>query len=175
MKKSKIVLTFTLVFICLKGFSQTEFTKHKAGHTFDINLPDYMNKTAGLNDVAAIQYKNEVKDVYGIIIFDTKEELKLVELNYSSINEFYDDFINGFLIDEDQKTISKSKSQKIGEINFIECDASYYDKQENIEIYYLVGIVETKTSFYKVLSWTLIENKDKFKSDFQKILYSLRD
>jgi hypothetical protein len=39
----------------------------------------------------------------------------------------------------------------------------------------LVGIVETKTAYYKVLSWAAAENKDKFKADFQKILYSLKD
>jgi hypothetical protein len=39
----------------------------------------------------------------------------------------------------------------------------------------LVGVVETKTAYYKVLSWAVAENKDKFKADFQKILYSLKD
>jgi len=30
-------------------------------------------------------------------------------------------------------------------------------------------VVETKSAFYKVLSWSALENKDKFKTDFQKI------
>ena len=44
-----------------------------------------------------------------------------------------------------------------------------------MEIYYLVGIVETKTTFYKVLTWTNAKNKEKFKADFQRILYSIKD
>jgi hypothetical protein len=47
--------------------------------------------------------------------------------------------------------------------------------EDKSDIYYLVGILETKTSYYKVISDTGIENKDKFKADFQKILYSLND
>ena len=71
--------------------------------------------------------------------------------------------------------MSKPLSKKIGNVGFVECDASYYDKEANLEIYYFVGLVETAASFYKVLCWSSLENKDKFKSDFQKILYSMRD
>jgi len=55
-----------------------------------------MSKTAGLNSAAVIQYKSVIKDVYGIIIEDSKEELSLVEMNYSTIKEFYEDFIKDF-------------------------------------------------------------------------------
>jgi hypothetical protein len=67
------------------------------------------------------------------------------------------------------------QSKKKEEMNFIESDITYYDKDAKTEIYYLVGVVETKTAYYKVLSWAVAENKDKFKADFQKILYSLKD
>lgn len=95
----------------------------------------------------------------------------MVDMTFSSINEFYDSFVK----DEEKRTVSKSLNQKNGDINFVESDVSYYDKEAKMDIYYLVGIVETKNSYYKVLSWTAAENKDKFKADFQKILYSLKD
>jgi hypothetical protein len=57
----------------------------------------------------------------------------------------------------------------------VECDASYYDEEIKAEIYYLAGVVETKSAYYKVISWSSVENKDKFKPDFQKILYSIKD
>ena len=62
-----------------------------------------------------------------------------------------------------------------GDINFIEADVSFSRKDAKTEIYYHIGIVETKTAFYKVLSYCTLENKAKFKADFQKILYSLKD
>lgn len=156
-------------------YSQTTLKEYKAGHVFNISIPDYMTKTIGLNDAAIFQFKSEVKDVYGFVIEDNKEDLSLADFHFTSINEFYDDFIKDFLVDEPKRKVSKVKTQKIGEINFIESDLTYYDAEYEGEIYYLVGIVETKDAFYKVLSWSSAKNKDKFKADFQKILYSLND
>lgn len=174
---NKIITIFTMVLVLMSTTTNAQISlkEYKAGHSFNVSLPDYMSKTGGINDASAIQYKSVVKDVYGFIIFDTKEDLALVEMKFSSINEFYENFINDFLKDQEKRIISEPLSQKKGEIKFIECDATYYDKDIDSNIYYLVGIVETKTSFYKVISWSSEENKDKFKSDFQKILYSLRD
>ncbi|MBA0884684.1 hypothetical protein [Flavobacterium undicola] len=174
----KYSITVLIIFFTLKStfcIGQTKFIQQKAGHIFFINLPDYMNKTIGLNDVATIQYKNSVKDVYTIAIEDSKEDLAILDMHYSSINEFHEDFVKDFLKDEEKRNISKPIYQSKDNINFVEFDASYYDKEAKIGIYYLVGIVESKSHFYKVLSWTNIENKDKFKADFQNTLYSLKD
>jgi hypothetical protein len=96
-------------------------------------------------------------------------------MEFASITEFYEEFIKDFLKDEEKLTISPPVSKSKGEINYLESDASYYDKEVAMEIYYLVGIVETPKSYYKVLSWCSLENKDKFKDDFRKIIYSISD
>jgi hypothetical protein len=49
----------------------------------------------------------------------------------------------------------------------VEYDVTYYDEELKIEVYYLVGIVETKSHFYKVLSWTNF-NKEEFKLTLKK-------
>ena len=175
MKKTIGIIAINFIFLATSSFAQTALKEYKVGHVFNVSLPDYMSRTTGLNGASAIQYKSTVKDVYGFIIEDTKEDLSLVELNYSSINEFYEEFIKDFLKDEEKRKISKPQNKKIAEVNFIESDATYFDKEAKIEIYYLVGIVETKSAYYKILSWSSEENKDKFKTDFQKILYSLKD
>ena len=171
----KIIGALILAFITAIAFGQTAMKQHTVGHPIYISLPEYMNRTIGLNDDAAIQYKSEVKDVYGYVIEDNKEELKLAEMNFSSIIEFYEEFIKGFVEGEEKVNQSKPVSQKKGDINYIEVDVSYYSKEAKTEIYYLIGIVETKTAFYKILSYCTLENKTKFKADFQKILYSLKD
>lgn len=159
----------------LPSVAQTGMKTYKAGHSFDISLPEYMSKTGGLNSSAAIQYKSLVKDVYGFVIFDTKEELELVEYKFASVNEFYEDFIKDFLKDEPKRVVSKPITSTKNGINFIEVDLSYYDNDAKTDIFYLVGIVETPKAYYKVLSWSTLENKKTFKADFQKIMYSLKD
>jgi hypothetical protein len=175
MKKTVTIFTTALILLATTAFAQNTFKEFKAGHIFYVSLPDYMARTTGLNSASTIQFKSNIKDVYGFIIEDSKEELKLAELNYTSLNEFYEDFIKDFLKDEDKRKVSNPSSKKVGDINFIESDASYYDKEAQVEIYYFVGIAETSSTYYKVLCWGTLENKDKFKADFQKILYSIKD
>ena len=175
MRKKIKILTITLFFISFIGFSQTTFKEQKAGHTFNVSLPEYMNRTIGLNTSATLQFKNSIKDIAGFIIEDDKEELKLAEMNFTSINEFYDDFIKDFAKDEEKRDVTKLLIKKIGQTNFAESDLSYYDKESKIEIYYFIGIAETSTTYYKVLCWGKLEDKEKYKGDFEKILYSLKD
>lgn len=175
MKHTIAFLTTSLLLITATSLAQTGMKEYKAGHVFYVSLPDYMSKTTGMNDAAVIQFKNTLKDVAGFIIEDNKEELVLAEMVFSSIDDFYDNFIKGFLVDQERRTISSTKSQTIGKVKFIECDASFFDKESDLEIYYLVGIAETKEAFYKVLCFSSLENKDKYKADFQKILYSIKD
>lgn len=147
----------------------------RIGTPFSISLPDYMSRTVGLNSAANFQYKNEEKDVYGFVIEDDKEELKLAELSFASVDEFYKDFIEVFLTDAEKKNIGTPAVQKKNGISYLECDVSYFDKDAGAEIYYLVGIVETNSAFYKILSWTTLENKNTYKADFRNILYSFKN
>ncbi|MFN8336771.1 MAG: hypothetical protein U0U09_16695 [Cyclobacteriaceae bacterium] len=169
-----LILLFVALTVVFGSKAQT-MKEYKGGHVFTINLPDYMIRTVGLNDVASIQYKSDDKDVAGFVIYDTKEELALAEVTFASVREFYDGFIADFLTDQENRQVSEPVSQTKAGINFIEADATYYDKELETEIYYHVGVVETKKSFYKVLAWSAADKKDQFKADFQKILYSLKD
>jgi hypothetical protein len=175
MKRKVTGIAAILILLTAMAFAQTNLKEHKAGHTFTVGLPEYMTKTIGLNSASTIQYKSVVKDVYGFIIVDTKEDLALAEMSYSSLNEFYDSFITDFLADQENRKVSEPKYSKKGTTNFVECDVSYFDKEANTDIYYLVGIVETNLSYYKILSWSVATSKEKFKADFQKIIYSLKD
>lgn len=175
MKKNKtIFITACLTLYAAMAIGQTKFNPQKAGNVFYMAVPDYMSKTIGLNDVATVQYKNSIKDIYTIVIEDNKEDLKLAEINYASLSEFQEEFAKDFIKDEGKRPSSKPIFTTKNDINFVEYDTAYFDKETNREIYYLVGIVETKSHFYKILSWTSMDNKDKYKADFQKMLYSLK-
>jgi hypothetical protein len=168
------IITLTVLLFSVIATGQTTFNQYKAGNVFDIAVPDYMTRTIGLNDVATVQYKNSVKDIYTIVIEDSKEELAIAAIFYASIQEFQEEFEKDFIKDEEKRTSSKPLFTAKNDIKFVEYDVSYYDSELKIEVYYLVGIVETNSHFYKVLSWTNLTNKDKYKSDFQKILYSIK-
>ena len=169
------ILLLTVLFFSLTSNAQTTMKNYKAGHAFNVSLPDYMTETTGINDAATIQFNNTVKDIGGYIVVDTKKDLELVQMKFSSAQEFYENFIKDFLVKLKNRTISEPKIHTIEGLNYAECDASYFDKDLKIDIYYYVGIVETKNAFYKLLCYGSIDSKEKYKADFQKILYSIKD
>ena len=169
---------FVLVLACtvLVSLSFGQGSKNlKAGNIFSIEVPEYMSRTVGLNSAATLQFKNEVKDVYGFIIEDSKEELLIAEKNFRDASEFYDYFIKDFLVGEEKREIAKETKKSRNNLNYVESEASYYDAEYDIEIYYYLGIVETKNNYYKLICYTSKANKDQYKDDFRKILYSLKD
>lgn len=172
-KKNLFLQLFLALTITLGA--QTNVTKHNAGFVFEVSLPDYMSKTIGLNSVASIQFKNVIKDVYGVIIADTREELALAEIKFSSVQEYANDFIKDFLKDEARRKISKPVNRSENGLSVVEYDASYYDKEAKMEIYYCVCLVESGNSYYKVMCWCDAAKKAEFKEDFRKIAYSIKD
>ena len=173
MKKFFVLL---FAFSCIASMSLGQSSKNlKAGNIFSIDVPEYMSRTVGLNSAATLQFKNEVKDVYGFIIEDSKAELALAEKNFKSAGEFYEYFIKDFLVGEEKREIGKETTKSKNSIHYVESEASYYDSEYDIEIYYYLGIIETKNNFYKLICYTSRANKDQYKEDFRKILYSLKD
>jgi hypothetical protein len=170
----KMILLLLVLFAGVTSKAQT-FKTYKAGHVFNISLPDYMARVTGLNDAAIFQFQNTVKNIAGCVIEDNKSELALIDMKYASTQEFYEQFTKGFLVDLPQRTVSAPVVQKKGAVSFVEADASYYDEESKQTIYYFVGIAETKDAYYKVLCYGSIEAKEKYKADFQKILYSIND
>lgn len=175
MSQYKLWIAILCMAPSISSCAQTPVKEIKAGHIFYISLPDYMTRTTGLNAASTIQFKNTVKDVAGFVVEDSKEELALAEINYSSITEFYDDFIKDFLVDQEKRNISKPVAEKKGNVNFISCDASYVDSESKMEIYYFVGIAETKDTYYKLLCFGGADSREKYRKDFENILFSIRD
>lgn len=147
--------------------------EYKIGHTFTVNLPDYMNRTSGINDYSAIEYKNEKEDVYGYVIAELKENIGNLPASYA-VKTYYEDRIKQFMIKEESRKVSKPQFLKKGNISFVETDMTVFDKEKNKTIYFFIGIAETNKAFYRFVSWSSEEDHDKLKEDFQNILYSIK-
>jgi hypothetical protein len=176
MKNIKTTLILTLLLTSSSIFSQTKLKEYQAGKVFSVSIPDYLTNTVGYNDFATFQYENLDKGISGYAIIETKEEIELSEKEYgTSIGDFYNAYAKELLPDAEARSFSKTQFKTIGEIKFAEGDFSYFDGELKEDMFCLVGVVETKSSFYIVYSWCLAKDKTKYKSDFQKILYSIKD
>jgi hypothetical protein len=141
-----------LVFILLPAaISAQSFSSQKGGHCYTLDIPDYMTKTYSLNDVATLQYQNIQREAYSIVIEDEKAMLESLGIKFVDAADFLEQFIAEYKVGSENRKTSLHTT------------------------YMLITVVESKTHFYKIMSWTLAGNKDKLKSDFQKIAKSLKD
>ncbi len=171
------ILFFAILIISALGFSQEKFKNISAGHSFQISIPPYMNKTIGLNSDSSVEFIDKVKDIAGIVIVDTKEDLRLAEMNFSSIDDFYDHFAKDFLKDEKERYISQPKNDTEGNTKYIYFDASYLntDDDESMTIYYFISLIETEKAFYKLLCFGDKAMIEKYKNDFKSVMYTITD
>ena len=171
--KLKIVLAF--LGLHLLASAQTKTMPVEGGLSFTMNIPAYLSKTAGINTAAALQFKSVVKDIYGIVIYDTKEELLALEMKFNNAQDFYDNFITDFVKDEEQREVSRPESKFINGNSIVLADLTYFDKDAKSKIYYKIGVIESAKAFYKVLIWCDASKRKTFEKDFEEAVLSLKD
>lgn len=169
---------FTALLLTLLSISVTAQHKEKeiqVGHIFHMAIPEYMERTVGLNAAASVQFISSENDVAGFVIEDSKEDLKLAETSFATLKDFYQFFEKDFLAGLEKRTLSPTNEfQKNGK-NYLEFDAFFYDKELKTEIYYYVCLIEENNYYYKVLCWSTMDKKDKFKPDFKNIALSIHE
>ncbi|MFC5283682.1 hypothetical protein [Pedobacter alpinus] len=142
---------------------------------FKISLPYYMSKTGGLNNNAAIQFRNMVRDISGYVIKEEKTVKLFDDPSNKSINDVYDEFIKDFLASKEERKITSPINSTNGTAKFLCTDLTYLDDETMIYYYHFIGIVETSKSFYKIICSSTLDNKNLYKKDFQKIFNSITD
>lgn len=174
MKYRNLVFSTLLILISANTFGQKKNDHIKIGHVFYISLPEYMNRTVGINDFASVEFEDSIKDIGGFIVVDKKEDILLAKKYYSSIEQFFNNYIHTFSIRKIEEVFNKT-TKKINGKNFIECDMSYTDEASGIDIYYFLAVVETDCCYYKFLCYSKLENSEEYKPVFQNILFSIKE
>lgn len=172
MTKKLLTFIFITVFYSSNVFSQN-FTNVKSGTCITMDIPNYLTKTYDLNDVAILQYKNIIKESYVIAISDSKEELNSLGMHFENSKDFLEYFVKDYFIEAKKRNVSKITEFESNNNNHAQVEMTWED--EDGEFYMLITGVETKNNFYKILCWTIIENKDILKNDYLIISKSLKD
>jgi len=168
----KILMILVVSFCSVAVYAQSGNFKEKTiGHVYKISIPGYMVETNDLNDVATFQAQNTVKEAYVIVIEDSKVELKKAGMKFRGSKDFFAAFEKDFT----DKTTKKGKLKNLKINGYKAVQKEIAKKVNNLDIVYLVTVVESKTHFYKVVCWTLADRKDKLIADYAKIAASLKD
>ena len=163
---------FLVILFSSNSFSQN-FTTKNGGNCYTLEVPNYMTKTYDLNDVATLQYKNTLKEAYSIVIEDSKDELNALGIIFENSTEFLENFTKDYQVDQIDRTLSETIEFQSNGQSHAQVEMTW--STENGTFYMLITSVETEAHFYKILCWTLLENKEKLKNDFLTISKSLKD
>lgn len=173
MNRFSVILVWALFLATSVGYTQNAvFTEKKVGHVFSVSVPDYLQETRGLNDAASFQYQNEVKQAYTMVIDDAKSGLQSLGISFASPEEYYHSIESFYLAEGDDVTQALQNmsvnGQKAVQISFVR----HFDQ---VDLAYLITIVETPNYFYQIVSWTSVENSNALMPDFKKIAQSLKE
>lgn len=145
---------------------------------FSIDLPEKMEEYPGLHPEALIEFAqiesvgSTVEELYLIVLADEKKSLK--ELNQSVVFEIQnfaqlslDAVVAGY---DTYEIFPDSINQRVNEMpcRIYEIDAALGD----VETFHVLGVFESGESFYRVLTWTLFSQKDKFKESMWRMILS---
>lgn len=150
------------------------------GDRYSLSVPAFLKEVNTLNEDASLQYQHALLEFYVIVIDEPKEEFitaivenehtELYECNFAGYSELMLDYFLGNI------TNPGLSSLKDTTVNGMPAKiTSLIGSFEGIDVYYKLGLYEGKDNYYQVLAWTLKSRQDKFKSQMNKILYSLKE
>lgn len=168
----KVLIIFAMLVISTGIFGQ-KFENKQGGNCFMMDIPDYLTKTFNLNDAASLQYQNVSKEAYVIVIEDDKEQLESLGMKFVSAKDFLNHFMKDFHKDATNRKESAVSEFESNKNQHAQTELTWLD--DSVNFYMLVTCVQTSNHFYKILCWTVAENKEILKPDFVRISKSLKD
>jgi len=157
----------------------SKFDLVRINNEYSMELPSFMEVSDDLNDDASLQYQNIFKEVYVIVIDESKEEFKEVFIDLGD----YDDSVS---MVKNYKDIQLSFLKEAVEVNSVtELESSIINglpfeivevdgKSEDVEVVYNIAYVDGKDKVYMIMAWTEKRRNEKNKALFQKIIKSFK-
>jgi hypothetical protein len=147
---------------------------------YSISIPSFLTKVSGLNDDASLQYQHAWKELYVIVIDESKEEMQNVLSENNLIGKYSND-IKGYsslLLNGFEQNINVSKKSKVTETLVNNMPArliTVSGKVEGIDAFYTIAFIEGKNRYYQIMTWTLASKENEYKDKMNQILYSLKE
>lgn len=152
-----------------------------------MRIPNSMEEMPELNPLATIKFGSveqsgdKVYENYVIVIPETYEEIEGYEFDFEFDLESYSDVCVDGMIEGLQSHEILTKDAEAEEINGLNAivtelqGAIAVGEGQVVEIYYLMGVFKGENAYYQVLTWTLKDQKSKFKKDMEKMIRSFKE
>lgn len=164
------------------GSVSTDWRTISTNSYFDIDIPTKMSADGDLNSSASVQYAyveevaGTVKELYMIVIMETKEEIESYELDMEFDALSYGEISANNLESGLDTYEILTKEPKVESINGIDCVK--YEMEGtlgDVGVFYKLGVFEGENAFYQVLTWTIKDQKSEFIGDMDKMIASFKE
>ena len=173
MKKIILLLVF-LSFSCQEKKEHQTITIKKK---YSVVLPSKFEKVSNLNEDASLQYQYLPDELYVIVIDETKASFEeAMELNETGLSGNLEDYYNivkmnfeGYL--ENMKIYDEKRTTINGKTTILFSVTGIID---NYDIFYRFAIIEGKSDFFQIMTWTENKRQTKARPTMESIIKSFR-
>lgn len=170
---------FILALMCLLWVSCENVTGAKTttiDAKFTIDIPTELQKTDKLLQGAQLQYANNLSEFYVIGMYESRREFDSIisktELppNIDGYTEILKRRLSTTVVNASISEIKKAKIDGLNARLF-----SVTGMANNVGIYYQIGYIEGKKSYYQLVTWTLKDKQDEMKEKMTTMIASFKE
>ena len=150
---------------------------------YSMDVPEHMTASLTMNDDASLQYMNETRNEYVIVIDEDKEEFKTI---FQALGMYDDDLslIENYAISQESFTMEAATSvldeEDIEKIKI----GRYPARRKNFDakvagvlvpIAYSLAFIEGEDNLYMIMAWTSKSKRDDYEETVSKMFKSFRE
>lgn len=162
-----ILITFSMISCDSKQEYQTVTIEHK----YSIELPSFLSEVNNLNPEASLQYQNPLREFYVLVLDEAKADFpNLAAIDLDGYNNLLrnnlESSIGNPVFSPTRDTLINGLKAKMFSLS---------GTTQGLDIHYEFAYLESDKNFYQILTWTLLNRKDKFLPDMKKIIASFKE
>lgn len=173
----KILLLIALAFYAISCQNSNTFETINV-KDYSVDIPTNLSKTENLNKEASLQYQNLLKELYIIVIDESKKQVEKA-IKDNGLDQMYSNDFKGYveLMSTNFNNLIgvKNKTQKDTLINSLETKIVKFEaKLEEYDIFYEIAYVNGIENYYQIMTWTLLSKKEDHEEAMDKMIYSFK-
>ena len=146
----------------------------KIKNLYSMKLPKYLSKTNQLaGAVATLQYANGPKEVYVIVVNDSKAAARKKGIKIPSASQYLKATIGQLRGSLTGVVVSKTNTEKTAQ-GVSKHQVEVTGMMKTHKILYQIAIVESSTHLFKIVAWTLEANRKTAGADLKAMIHSFR-
>lgn len=147
---------------------------------YSMELPTSLSITHNLNDEASLQYQDIIKELYVIVIDEPKSEFNEA-LEVFMLKDAYTQDLEGYTslvmdIFTQGVNIYESSEPQMTTINGLDAVLlSFEGNSDNVDVFFKFGIIEGADTYYQIMTWTLLNKKDRFREQMSEMIMTFKE